>query len=182
LEYLNLHAFSPLAEWSSSVDLGKISISLAVASNALAALETHRRYMTIGLYPKRLLHLVEQIVVNTREYDRLWKDLYDSNMNWINGGRFSQWAQFSTMPDMNGILFVLDLLPPGSYYNPKEEFVTLLNEFLTHYKKENQQKVDTLSELHRDFRERKPILLTMLDTYMRTNMLHKMKESNNVFG
>ena len=86
------------------------------------------------------------------------------------------------MPDMNGILFVLDLLPPGSYYNPKEEFVTLLNEFLTHYKKENQQKVDTLSELHRDFRERKSIFLTMLDTYMRTNMLHKMKESTNVFG
>ena len=178
LEYLNEHAFSPLAEWGSSIDLGKINPNVEVASNALAALETHRRYMTVGLYTKSLLHLVEKIDKNTREYERLWKHLYDANMNWIQDGtHLSQWARFSTMPDMAGILLILDLNAESAYYNPPQELRTLVSEFLENNKKENAQEVNTLVELHRDFREKKPIISTMLDAYMRTNMLHRMKGS-----
>ena len=183
LEYLNQLAFSPLAEWGGSIDLGKINANVEMASNALAALETHRRYMTVGLYPTSLLHLVEKIANNTREYERLWKHLYDANVNWIkDGAHLSEWSRFSTMPDMSGILLILDLNAPSTYYNLPQELRTLLSDFLENYKKENQQKVNTLVELHRDFREKKSILSTMLDTYMRTNMLHRMKQSTNVFA
>jgi hypothetical protein len=177
LEYLNQHAFSPLVEWSGSLYLDRINPSFEAMSSALADLKTHRRYMTVGLYPKTLLNLTDRVVKNTAEYLPLWNDIYQTNMDWIQGAHFNEWVKHSTMPDMRMILFALDLSSPGISLTPDPEVMTLVNGFLSDYKRKKPEELARFVLLSKDLQEQKSALLSLLDGYMRTNMLQKHRSS-----
>ena len=177
LDYLNQHAYSPLAEWSDASWLDRINPSYEVASNALTDLKTHRRYMTVRLYPKPLLQSVESVVKNTADYVVLWNDIYQRNQEWIQEAHFEKWANYSTMPDMRIILYALGLSSISMFFNPNPEILKLVNGFIDDYKRKNSDKCSRFVSLHKDLQAKKDFLSAMLNGYMRTNMLTKIKNT-----
>jgi hypothetical protein len=172
LEYLNERAFSPILEWCRYDQLDRINPDPEIMSNALADLKTHRRYMTVSLFPKTLLRLVNSVVMDTAKYIPLWKHLYDTNMDWIQHD-LAERAKYSTMPDMRLLLLALGLLPSSSFFAPDPAVVEFGNEFLKDYETKNPNKLASFVFVHKALQEEKASLLPLLDSYMRTNMLRK---------
>jgi hypothetical protein len=170
LDYLNQHAFTPLFTWCNSGGWGRITPNFNTPSNAAGALQAHRRYLTAGLYPKKLLELTEWVDQNKPEYDHLWTDLYNANEKWVQG-HLNEWAHYSTAPDMPSLSSLLGFPLPGFRMNPEVE--KLLRPFVEDYRQNNGKQLDQFVALHRDFLNKRSAMLTVLNAYMGTNMLHK---------
>jgi len=169
LEYLNQHAFTPLAEWCKSRTGYRISIDFDTASNAVEALKAHRTYLTAGLYPKKLLHFTEWLVQNTPEYEQLWSDLQRANTEWIQG-RLAEWTHVGSNPDMSAMISLLGF---NTGFPVRPEVTELLRPFLRHYRETNEKQLKRFVALHGEFLNTQSTMLTILKMYMDTNMLHK---------
>jgi hypothetical protein len=168
LDYLNQHAFTPLAEWCNNTNSWRISMNFDTALKAVEALKAHRTYLTAGLYPKKLLQLAEWADENTREYERLWSDLYTATLKWIQDHP-ADWVGFSTAPDMPVVISLLGFQQPEFNPNTAER----LRPFVKSHRERNGEQLARFVALQKDFENKRSAMLTILKAYMGANMLHK---------
>jgi hypothetical protein len=171
LEYLNQHAFTPLAEWCRFESDWKLNPSISPASGALSALQIHRRYLTVGLYPKTVLRLTEWVVQNTTEYEQLFNHIYYAIDWWIQREHFNEWAHLATSPNIGALLSLLGFEQPE--YQVRPEITALLRPFLKAYQEKNGEKLTRFVELQKDFMKTRSAMSGLLKEYMGTNMLRK---------
>ena len=178
LQYLNQHAFSPLADWCNASGDSQLNPNRARISEAVEALRSQRRYLTTGLYPKKLLSFAEQLVKDTEEYEPLWYEIYGVHEKWILDHSQEYIQKHSTSPDMRALNFILKVTRYD--YPLRPEVLDMIRNFWQFYQGKNPKGSERYVQLSKGFIEKRKDISRILSDYMRANLLHR--QATNAFG